>query len=79
MMKVGSSIWRITGDREVTTSQNKTEWITVKGGARHKNLSADTQVRVSNRFSVLQLDDQGEGECRAEEVRYLVVGGGLLS
>ena len=74
MMKGGSRIWRRTGDREVTTSQNQTEWITAKGGARQKSLSADTQVRVSNRFSVLQLDDQGEGECPAEEVRHLVVG-----
>ena len=55
MMEVGSRIWRIMGEREVTTSQNQTEWITAKGEAREKNLN--TQVRVSNRFSVLQLDD----------------------
>ena len=73
MMKGGSRIWRRTGEREVTTSQNQTEWITAKGGARQKNLSADTRVRVSNRFSVLQLYDQGEGECPPEDVRHLAV------
>ena len=73
MMKGGSRIWRRIGEREATTSQTQTEWITAKAGARQKNLSADTRVRVSNRFSMLQLDDQGEGEFPAE-VRHLVVG-----
>ena len=76
MMKVGIRIWRRTGDRDVAASKNQAEWIKAKTGARQKNFSVDTQVRVSNRFSGLQLDDQCEVECPAE-VRHLVVGDSL--
>ena len=36
MMKGGSRIWRRTGEREVTSSQNQTDLITAKGGTRQK-------------------------------------------
>ena len=55
MMKGGSRIWRRTGEREVTTSKNQIEWKTAKGGARQNNFGADTWVRVSNRFSMLNI------------------------
>ena len=47
---------------------------TTEKSRQKKNIGADTRIRVSNRFSVLQVDDQGEGECPAEEERHLVVG-----